>query len=51
MAKLFADFFLGVALIAGIWTYLESAIELGIKRGIKAAMKDIKINVNVFDYR
>lgn len=51
MAELFEDLFLGVALIAGIWTYLESAIELGIKRGIKGALKNITIKVNTYDHR
>lgn len=51
MADLLADLFLGVALIAGIWTYLESAIELGIKRGIQRAMKNITIKVNSYDHR
>lgn len=47
MADLFADLFLGVALIAGIWTYLESAIELG----IKGALKNITIKINTYDHR
>ena len=51
MEDLFADLFLGVALIASIWTYLESAIELGIKRGIQSAMKNITIKVNTYNHR
>lgn len=45
------DLFLAFALIVGIWTYLESVIELGIKRGIKSAMEDVKIKVDTYDHR
>lgn len=37
--------------IAFAWTFLSSAIESGIKHGIKKAMKDVTIKVNTYDHR
>ena len=45
------DLFVGLAFIAGIWTLLELAIEVGVKYGIKGALKDITIKVDTYDHR
>lgn len=40
-----------LALIAGVWVVLSSAVEWGVKHGIKGALKNITIKVNTYDHR
>lgn len=43
--------FNALGLIAGVWVVLSSAIEWGVKYGIKGALKDVKIKVDTYDHR
>jgi hypothetical protein len=45
------QFFNALGLIAGVWVVLSSAVEWGVKHGIKGALKDIAIKVNTYDHR
>lgn len=45
------QFFSAVGLIAGVWVVLSSAVEWGVKYGIKGALKNITIKVNTYDHR
>lgn len=44
-------FFNALGLIAGVWVVLSSAVEWGVKHGIKGALKDVKIKVDTYDHR
>lgn len=45
------QFFNALGLISGVWVVLSSAVEWGVKHGIKGALKDITIKVNTCDHR
>lgn len=45
------QFFNVLGLIAGVWVVLSSAVEWGVKHGIKGALKDITIKVDTYDHR
>ncbi|WP_432316110.1 hypothetical protein [Collinsella aerofaciens] len=45
------QFFNALGLIAGVWVVLSSAVEWGVKHGIKGALKNITIKVNTYDHR
>lgn len=40
-----------LGLIAGVWVVLSSAVEWGVKHGIKGALKNTTIKVNTYDHR
>lgn len=45
------QFFNALGLIAGVWVVLSSAVEWGVKHGIKGVLKDITIKVDTYDHR
>lgn len=45
------QFFSALSLIAGVWVVLSSAVEWGVKHGIKGALTNITIKVNTYDHR
>ena len=45
------DLIYGIACVAGFWVVLSSAIESGVKHGIKSALKGVTIKVDTYDHR
>lgn len=41
----------GIACVAGFWVVLSSAIESGVKHGIKSALNNATIKINTYDHR